>query len=186
MRDSLLKITFMNYNYQMELENTSEHHASETDVNAEDSLTNIVNAITQLRSDIKVDFPEETELSSDSDDEEEGTFWSLKSGCFENRPLKKKFIFLEKYSLVEEVIYEENEEVEKLVEENNKDKEMTGRNKELIKLIRLDKRRDNDHRFLCKSESDDDDKETTKCFDVSVEVFRRFPSIIRSCLKRKK
>ncbi|XP_023219008.1 uncharacterized protein LOC111621174 [Centruroides sculpturatus] len=164
-----------------------EYSACENNVSAEDAFTNIVNAILQLTADINADFPTETELSSsDSDDEEEGDFWFLESTRCENRPLKKEFLFLEEHSLVKKIIYEEKEEVEVLVEGKNKKEEMTGKNKKIKKLSRLDNRRNNDNRFAYKSELDDNDEETTKCFHIFVDFFRRFPSIICSCLKRKK
>ncbi|XP_023242799.1 uncharacterized protein LOC111640941 [Centruroides sculpturatus] len=192
MRYLFLKISFMSANYQMDLNNTSEHPACE-EVGAEDAFINIVNAIMQMTSNINADFPEQIELSSscDSDDEEEGTFWFLESTNCENRPLKKEFVFLEEYSLVKKIIYEHNEEsskdVEVLAKEKNKIKEMTGESKQSEKLIRLDKKRNTNGRFPYKSESDDDDdKETNKCFDVFAEYFRRIPSIICACFKRKK
>ncbi|XP_023242555.1 uncharacterized protein LOC111640742 [Centruroides sculpturatus] len=173
-------------NCQMDLNDTSEHPTCDDDVGEEDAFITIVNSIIQLTSDINSDFPGETELSSsDSDDEEEDDFWFLESTRSENRPLKKEFVFLEEHSLVKKIIYEENEEVEVLVEGKKKNKEMTERNEQMKKLSLLGKRRNTYDRFAYKRESDDDDEETTKCFDAFVDFFRRFPSIICSCFKKK-
>ncbi|XP_023229030.1 uncharacterized protein LOC111629368 isoform X1 [Centruroides sculpturatus] len=187
MRNCFWKISLMCSDYKMDLNNTSEHPTINDDVGEEDAFINIVNSIIQLTSAINVDFPGETELpSSDSDDEEEDDFWFLESTRSENRPLKKEFVFLEEHSLVKKIIYEENEEVEVLVEEKNKKREMTVENKQLKELIQVDKRRKTDDRFAYESQSNDDNEETTKCFGGFVEFFRRFKSIICSCLKSKK
>ncbi|XP_023229031.1 uncharacterized protein LOC111629368 isoform X2 [Centruroides sculpturatus] len=159
MRNCFWKISLMCSDYKMDLNNTSEHPTINDDV----------------------ELP-----SSDSDDEEEDDFWFLESTRSENRPLKKEFVFLEEHSLVKKIIYEENEEVEVLVEEKNKKREMTVENKQLKELIQVDKRRKTDDRFAYESQSNDDNEETTKCFGGFVEFFRRFKSIICSCLKSKK
>ncbi|XP_023238594.1 uncharacterized protein LOC111637347 isoform X2 [Centruroides sculpturatus] len=158
-----------------------------------------------MTSNINADFPEQTESSSSDSDDEENNFWFVETTRCENRPLKKEFEFLEKHSLVKEIISEENEDDDpmfksssKIIEEekvkdetNNKDQsdDKIEKKQKLRDLVETEERKSINVRYSWEDKStkeDENDRETTKCSDAFTYLFCKIPSFIFSCCRRRK
>ncbi|XP_023238592.1 uncharacterized protein LOC111637347 isoform X1 [Centruroides sculpturatus] len=194
----------------MDLRDRSKYFAWKYDRTPEEIFKSLVNAKMPMTSNIHADFPDQTESSSSDSDDEENDFCFLERrtdlfGFCENRPLKKEFEFLEKYSLVKDIISEENEdddpmfkssskiiEEEKVLDEtNNKDQsdDKIEKKQKLRDLVETEERKSINVRYSWEDKStkeDENDRETTKCSDAFTYLFCKIPSFIFSCCRRRK